>query len=156
MVAWRSESKNDPAAKSEKGEDDKAAKGKEDEIRFIDVFDGGRVLTRSEAEVMIREITGAGIRPEHLDPPSKKDIVLRMIRNLVGLEMDAGRPEIARPYIDLILQISPEEASERFSRALLRYQAGETDGAKKDLEWLLENRPPGVRIDRLQELYDRL
>ena len=170
MVAWRPESstetaspdkdkdkdKDDGEQSGKANADDKTEAKQQDEMRFIDVFDGGRFLTRKEAEIMVREITGAGIRPEHLEPPSKKDIVLRMIRNLVGLEMDAGRPEVARPYIDLILSISPEEASERFSRALLRYQAGETEGAKKDLEWLLENRPPGVRIDRLQELYDRL
>jgi regulator of sirC expression with transglutaminase-like and TPR domain len=160
MVAWRPEPSKDPNPKNKEGEEkDEIAdndKSTKDEVKFIDVFDGGRFLTRKETEVLIRELTGAGIRPEHLDPPSKQDIVLRMIRNLVGLEMDAGRPEVARPYIDLILSISPEEASERFSRALLRYQAGETDGAKTDLEWLLENRPPGVRIDRLQELYDRL
>ncbi len=123
---------------------------------IIDVFDGGRIIEKAEAETIVRGITGAGLRPEHLEPTGKKDIVLRILRNLVGLEMDAGHADVARPYIDLILAISPEEAGERFSRALLRYQNGELEGAKDDLEWLLENQPPGIRIDRLQELYDRL
>lgn len=145
MVVYR------PESTAEKDEDETEA-----ESHFIDVFDGGRFVSRAEAEDLVRGITGSGIRPEHLESPSKQDIVLRMLRNLVGLEMDAGNPEVARPYIDLILDISPEEAGERFSRALLRYQAGEIEDAKRDLEWLIENRPPGIRIDRLQELYDQL
>lgn len=168
MVAWHPEAKaadkKSDEGKTEKndGESEAAEKSPppdaavEDQARFIDVFDGGVFLTPEEANIMVREITGTGIQPEHLEPPSKEDIVLRMLRNLVGLEMDAGRPEVARPYIDLILEISPEEAGERFSRALLRYQGGETAGAKSDLEWLMENRPPGIRIDRLQELYEQL
>lgn len=128
----------------------------ESDPTIIDVFDGGRIIDQAEAETIVRDITGSGLRPEHLEPTGKQDIVLRILRNLVGLEMDAGRPDVARPYIDLILSISPEEAGERFSRALLRYQNGELEGAKADLEWLLENQPPGIRIDRLQDLYDRL
>lgn len=128
----------------------------ESDPTIIDVFDGGRIIDQAEAETIVRDITGSGLRPEHLEPTGKQDIVLRILRNLIGLEMDAGRPDVARPYIDLILSISPEEAGERFSRALLRYQNGELEGAKADLEWLLENQPPGIRIDRLQDLYDRL
>ena len=148
MVRYQPEAKKDAKPDEEKET--------EAEPKIIDVFEGGRFVSRAEAGTIVREITGSSLRDEHLEPVSKEDIILRMIRNLVGLEMDSGKPDVARPYLDLILDISPEQAGERFSRALLRYQAGETEAAKEDLEWLLENRPPGIRIDRLQELYDRL
>ncbi len=127
-----------------------------EEPRLIDVFDGGREVTREEAEKIVIQSTGGLLEPHHLTPATKKDIIVRMLRNLIGITMDQGDANAALPYIELVLAISPEESNERFSRALLRYQNGDNEGAKADLEWLLENQPAGLRLDRLQELYERL
>jgi hypothetical protein len=35
---------------------------------------------------------------------------------------------------------------------VLRFQAGNPDGAKEDADWLLEKAPKGVDLDRVKEL----
>jgi len=87
-------------------------------------------------------------------PPQK--IIVRMLRNLIGLDMQDRRPADALPYIELILTVAPDETQERFQRALLRVQEKNIDGAMTDLDWLLEHRPPGIDYDRLQGFRDQL
>ena len=59
--------------------------------QFIDVFDSGKKLSRAEVE----ERVGAPLLPEYLRPPSKREIIVRMLRNLQNAapRADGGRYE---------------------------------------------------------------
>lgn len=121
---------------------------------LIDVFDGAKELSREQAEELVWGTTGLQLREEHLEPLSNRQILVRMLRNLIGIEMaseDVGR---ALPYLDLLLALSPDESGERFQRTLLRFQAGLLTGAREDLSWLLDNRPSGLEYERLEELLE--
>jgi regulator of sirC expression with transglutaminase-like and TPR domain len=123
------------------------------ELGFIDPFEGGKHLSLEDAKEMI-----FGFDERDLEPASKRAIIVRMLRNLIGIALDesAGKPERALPYLDLLLALSPDEARERLSRGLLRYQQEQFELAKEDIDWVLEHRPAGVDLLRLQGLRDSL
>jgi regulator of sirC expression with transglutaminase-like and TPR domain len=124
--------------------------------QFIDAFDRGRRLTRTEAEDLVRESTGGRARDEHFEPATKRQIIIRMVRNLLGAAEREGTSEAALPYLELLVALEPDSAADRFSRGRARLQSGDVEGAKEDFRWLLENTPPGVDVRRLQELYRSL
>lgn len=128
------------------------------DLIFIDVFEGGKVISRREAENIAWSITRRFPGNRDFKGATESQIIVRMLRNLVGIEMSERRPSKARPYIDLILAVAPEESQERFQRALLRYQDEDVEGAKEDFDWLLERQPPELDIDynRIQYFRDQL
>ena len=128
----------------------------EPELLLIDVFESGKLLTRKEAEDLAWSVTRSFPDDSDFAGASYRDIIVRMLRNLVGIEMNERRPTEARSYIELILAVSPDESQERFQRALLRYQDQDVPGAKEDFDWLLQRRPPGLDYDRLQYFRDQL
>ena len=127
-----------------------------DKLQIIDAFERGQHVTREEANTMVENMTGGPMIDAYLKPASKRDILVRMLRNLIGIELDSKNSTAALPYLDLLLTISPEEGQERLSRALLRYQNNQLAKAALDIEWILENQPPGVRLDRIEELRDQI
>ncbi|MCB1229408.1 MAG: tetratricopeptide repeat protein [Verrucomicrobiae bacterium] len=128
----------------------------EPSLMLVDVFEGGKIITRREAEDLAWSITRNFPNDTDFKGADAKDICVRMLRNLVGIDMNERRPSEAMSYIELILTISPEESQERFQRALLRYQDENISGAREDFDWLLNRRPPGLDYDRLQQFRDQL
>jgi regulator of sirC expression with transglutaminase-like and TPR domain len=122
------------------------------EAQLIDVYDGGRALTREQAEQRARGITGEAIREEDLRPVGKKAILVRMLHNLLGLTRKESNIPDALRYLDTILAIAPDAASERFLRAAGRLQMGNKVGAREDVDWLVEHEPQGVDRERVLEL----
>ena len=55
-------------------------------------------------------------------------------------------------YQELIVALSPESAGDRIGGALLRLQNDDPEGGRLDLLWLLENRPRGVDLERVEQL----
>ena len=125
------------------------------ERKMIDPFEGGKPLSEKEADEIVRAYGGGGSAADY--PASdKRSIIQRMVYNLKGISIDAKDYPSALRYVDLLLAISPEDAQERLSRALLNVQLGDGEAAKPDLEWLFEKKPEGIHLDRLRQLYDRL
>jgi regulator of sirC expression with transglutaminase-like and TPR domain len=124
--------------------------------QFIDAFDRGRLLTRAEAEELVRENTGHRARDEHFEPATKRQIIIRMVRNLLGAAERQGPPEAVLPYLELLVALEPDSAADRFARGRARLQSGDAEGAREDFRWLIEHTPPGVDVRRLQELYRSL
>jgi serine protease Do len=124
--------------------------------QLIDVFDGGKLLTTEDAETLVLATTGRELNEADLDPAGKRSILTRMLRNLIGIDLDSEDPTQAIPELDLLLAIDPEDASSHLSRALLLYQSNAGQRAIADIEWLLEKQPPGIHLDRLHELRDRI
>jgi regulator of sirC expression with transglutaminase-like and TPR domain len=124
-------------------------------VKLIDVFDGGRIISRSEAQERIMEATGSGFRDEHLKPASKRDIIVRMLRNLQSIAERSGDAADALHYADVLVAVSLEP-TERLSRVRLRLERGDGKGAQEDLKWILDAQPAGVDLERLTELYESL
>jgi regulator of sirC expression with transglutaminase-like and TPR domain len=119
----------------------------EGEFSLLDVFDGGKQLTMDEARALVGG--GAVIPNDSTLPATKKEIILRMIRNLLGRALASeNAAKEAMPYFNLLLTIDPQAFRERFTRARLREVSGDLPGAAEDIGWLLEHPPEG--LDELQ------
>ena len=79
-----------------------------------------------------------------------------MLVNLKGISIEEQHPLEAIRYVNLILAISPDDPSERLSRALLLAQTETPRLALPDLEWIFKKEPAGIDLDRLGEFYEHL
>lgn len=123
--------------------------------QLIDVFDNGKQLSRSEAVELVAENVDS-IGEEDFRPARKREIITRMLRNLLGIaQRDGTATEILR-YLDVIVELNPESAADRLNRARANIQRGDNAAAKTDIRWLLDHEPPGVDVERLGELYRSL
>jgi regulator of sirC expression with transglutaminase-like and TPR domain len=125
---------------------------------LIDVFDGGRDLSLGEARAIAQLAPGDSLPPAILAPATKRQIIVRMLRNLIGISMqDRSGPSPVR-YLDLIIALEPTAARERWTRSFYLLQMGDTERAKADLRWLIDNQPPDEEIDleRVERLFRSL
>ena len=76
-------------------------KGKE---ILIDSF-GGKIISREEAS----RITGTKLSDEDFEPVSSKDIITRMLRNLMQSAERENDPIARLRYIDAIVAIDPKD-----------------------------------------------
>ncbi len=122
--------------------------GPEGELHLLDVFDKGSEFTVEQAAVQLGELP-----PESLVAAKKRDIILRMLRNLLGVLFDEARPpRESLPYLDLVLAIDPKAATERLTRAQLRQRLGEKAAAREDVGWLIQNFPEDGPPELIQQL----
>ena len=124
--------------------------------RLIDVFDGGKTLSRAEANDLVLSYTDAPLKDEQLRAASKRDIIIRMLQNLLRTAQRQESTADALRYLDVIVALAPEAAMERYSRALLRLRGGDLPGAKQDFKWLLDNEPAEIDLEKLADLYRSL
>lgn len=119
--------------------------------RIVDVFERGKTLTRDEA---VKIVTDAGrtFDDEYLATQSKSKILIRMLRNLMGIARDAQDAESMLQYVESVLVLDPLSAEDRWFRAALRYQTGRTEESLADVDWLLDREPPGVDLARVRQL----
>ena len=133
-----------------------AFKPKQGPEQIIDVFNGGKILTRTEAQERILEATGEGFRDSDYRRATKREIIVRMLRNLLGIVQRGDTAAETLRYLDAILVLAPDSVPDRLGRAQLRLQTGDTAGAKADFKWLLDRQPPGVDLERIAEFYRTL
>lgn len=125
--------------------------GPEGELQLIDVFERGKELTVEQAAL---QLSDTGDFPEGaLVAAKKRDILLRMLRNLLGSAFDETRSiRDSLPYLDLVLAIDPKSAAERLTRAQMRQRLGEKAAARDDVSWLIDNFPEDGPPELMQQL----
>jgi serine protease Do len=129
---------------------------KEGQAQLIDVFDGGKTLSREDANEMARAYTGAPLRQDQLQPATKREIILRMLRNLLGIAQNNEPAADSLRYLDLIVALAPDPGKDRLHRARIRLQSGDRVGAKQDFKWLIEHEPDWVDLEQIGEIYRSL
>ena len=129
---------------------------REAEDQYIDPFDGGKLLTIEETETLVRENSGRSISVDELPVSTKREIVLRMLRNLIGVAQNIDAPIDLLRYVEPMVALQPDSAFDRWARAVLLIQSRNFDAAKVDLEWLLQNKPQGMDLKRVLEVYQSL
>jgi regulator of sirC expression with transglutaminase-like and TPR domain len=122
--------------------------------QLIDVFDGGRFLTREDAEKIVRNFGGQELREEHLHASTPSEILQRMLRNLLGNAQRRDDKEALLRYLDALLAINPGLAQERGMRAVVRFETGRRDAAIADLDWFLEHKPAGLDLDGIRQMQE--
>jgi serine protease Do len=123
---------------------------------YIDVFEDGRIGNREQATEWAQAHSEVPIFEEHFRAATKKEMIVRMLRNLIGLSSPADSHARALGYLELIVAIGSGEPGDHWRRAALRYQVGNAAGAKEDLQWLIDKQPEGVNMERVEELYRSL
>jgi regulator of sirC expression with transglutaminase-like and TPR domain len=124
--------------------------------RLIDVFDRGKLLERDDARRIVRDTAGVELRDEHLEPLNPRMILRRVLANLRSIAERERDAEALLRYTEAALAIDPGSVEERLKRALLRGQTGRLAACLADLDWMIEQEPPGIDIDGLRALRRRL
>tara|TARA_Y100000766_G_scaffold282908_1_gene297239 strand:- start:1372 stop:3543 length:2172 start_codon:yes stop_codon:yes gene_type:complete len=124
--------------------------------QFIDPFSGGKLLSVPEVEELVRVNSGRNIGVDQLPVSTKREIVLRILRNLMGVAQSKDAPLDLLRYVDPMVSLKPDSAFDRWSRAVLLIQSRKFNAAKQDLEWLLQNKPEGIDLKRVLEVYQSL
>ncbi|TWU07349.1 putative serine protease HtrA [Symmachiella macrocystis] len=124
----------------------------EGDSQLIDPFDGGKFLSRESAAMMLQANRGIPLTDEHLKTATKRDIVIRMLSNLLGLAQEEQDPEGMLRYVTAIVEVDNQAAQSRWIRAVLRFQTERRAAAAEDADWLLEHRPEGINLQRVEEL----
>lgn len=102
---------------------------------LVDPFDGGRVLTGMDAELLVVGATGTPLDPSLLEPAAASEVVLRILNNVRAWA--AARPErsdVALWAVELSLLLPSHPARLRYERARLMVQRGEFAAGAEELE----------------------
>ncbi|MEV7342611.1 transglutaminase-like domain-containing protein [Streptomyces sp. NPDC093544] len=102
---------------------------------LADPFDGGRVLSGSDAELLVAGATGAPLDAAMLSPADPLDVVLRILNNIRAWA--AARPErsdVALWAVELSLALPSHPARLRYERAQLLVQRGDFLGGAVELD----------------------
>ncbi|MFH8800086.1 transglutaminase-like domain-containing protein [Streptomyces sp. NPDC017936] len=102
---------------------------------LVDPFDGGRVLTGRDAEVLVAGATGAPLDASMLVPAEPLDVVLRILNNVRAWA--AARPErtdVALWAVELSLLLPSHPARLRYERAQLLVRRGDFVAGAVELE----------------------
>ena len=118
---------------------------------LIDAF-GGRIINRRQAS----QITGVLLSDLRFEPTPKRDIITRMLRNLIQ-SAEREQDQIGKlRYIDAILAITPNDRYTRAMRAMIHYERQEFDKTLKDIDFLLMENPDSPDNLPLKEIRNRL
>ncbi|WP_433452305.1 tetratricopeptide repeat protein [Streptomyces sp. CA-142005] len=113
--------------------------GPTEEQVLADPFDGGRVLTGTDAEMLVVGATGAPLEPSMLEPATPLEVVQRILNNIRAWA--SARPErsdVAMWAVELALLVPAHPARLRYERGQLLVQRGEFASGAEELEYYAE------------------
>lgn len=121
---------------------------------FIDPFNGGRLWTRAECETQVAGLYGSAtpqLIEQIMAPPSKRDILARMLRNLKNTYVE--RSDIARALatVERIILVEPGNSPELRDRGLLRARLGQLHGALEDLDRYARLAPHAADLAQIRQ-----
>ncbi|MEX2027580.1 MAG: transglutaminase-like domain-containing protein, partial [Pirellulaceae bacterium] len=126
----------------------------EGEPQLIDVFEGGRPLSRDDAEKKVLDATGEPATDEHFAPATTRPILLRMLQNLLGVAQGKQDKEAMLRYLEAMIAVDPELARERGLRAIVQFETGRRDAAVAGLDWFFDQKPSGVNLDQVRQMQE--
>jgi regulator of sirC expression with transglutaminase-like and TPR domain len=104
---------------------------------FVDPFNRGRMWTHAECEAQVAGFYGSAtpaLIEQIMAPPSGRDILIRMLRNLKNIYVESGDLSHALMAVERIILLAPNDAQEVRDRGLLRARVGRFHGALEDLD----------------------
>ncbi len=120
---------------------------------LLDVFSGGRLLTRDDCQTLVRNIFGSRItfKDHHLTSLQPRQVLQRLLHNLKAGYLQRGEEERAGRVIELLLVLFPWDLDEIRDRGMLRERLGENESALDDLERYVQYRPGARDIQVVRE-----
>lgn len=119
---------------------------------FIDSFNGGRLFGEAGCADLLSELSRGrlALKPEHIAAMTKKEMLARMLTNLMGVYA-AGDPRRALAAIERILLINRDSPPHIRDRGLLLATLGRTTGAIAELERYLMLAPGAPDAGSIRE-----
>jgi regulator of sirC expression with transglutaminase-like and TPR domain len=116
---------------------------------YVDVFNGGRLLSAQECRRLVRQTYGrrTEFREYFLSAITPRQILQRLLHNLKARALQNGDEERGARAIDLLLAMYPWDLDEVRNRGMLRERLGDYAAALDDLEQYLRH-CPGARDSR--------
>ena len=113
---------------------------------ILDPFHGGVTLSREQLAQKLREMYGEGNPfltqiPQLLTPASKREILVRMLRNLKGVYLQKNDFPRALNAIDRIVLVDPTIAAEFRDRGAVHQRLGRLQAAAQDFRRYLQMEP---------------
>jgi len=124
----------------------------EGEPQLIDVFEGGVTLSRTDAEKKVVEFTGGPATEAQFRGTSARQILLRMLQNLLGVAQGKPDRDAMLRYVEAMLAIDETLVRERGLRAIVRFETGRRAAAIADLDWFLQEEPDGIDLDQIRAM----
>jgi regulator of sirC expression with transglutaminase-like and TPR domain len=121
--------------------------------RVVDVFRQGAELSFDEADQLVAAEMEREPHSATVKAASKRDIILRIAGNLRQFSQKRSGMRESLPYLDLLVELSESEregAANRIDRAGLLVETGDRIRARLDLQWIVDHRPEGVDIERVE------
>jgi serine protease Do len=128
----------------------------EDSEQLIDVFDRGKLLSREDAEGIVAGFGRREIVADDLRSQTTVEILSRVLNNLIGVAAQKQDSEAVNRYYEALVALNPTQADARMMRMQIRAATERISGAIEDIDWLLENEPPGFDSVRAQTLRQAL
>lgn len=119
---------------------------------FIDPFNKGQLLSTAGCEELVAEMGGGRIevQPEHLEPVTTKQILTRMLSNLLGIYATSDHRR-ALTTVERILLMNPESPPHIRDRGLLLASIGDATSAIEELQRYLAVAPNAADADSVRE-----
>ncbi len=112
---------------------------------YIDVYDTARRLSRADVEAHIVAFLQRPSTANDFQAQSKRQIMQRLVQNLVNVAEEANDAESMLRYINVLLAIDPLSLSDHWRRALLCYQTGRQTEALSEVNLLLSKNPDNLQ-----------
>ena len=128
----------------------------EGDPEWIDVFERGKRLTYENLVERLSEQTGELLNESHLKVSSSREILSRILNNLLSIAIQEKDAESMLRYSDAMVVIQPDSARSRFLRMLTARQLNHFETVKKDARWLLAQQPSGIDLVMVKRLLQAL
>jgi regulator of sirC expression with transglutaminase-like and TPR domain len=128
---------------------------------ILDPFHGGMSLTHEQLAQKLRDMYGEGNPflaqiPQLLTPASKREILVRMLRNLKGVYLQKSDFPRALGAIDRIVLVDPTLATEFRDRGAVYQRLGQLQAATQDLRRYLRMAPQAQDAEAVRGMLVRM
>lgn len=112
--------------------------GRGETALMLDAYAGGVALPEDELDRRLADVYGEGMftirsNPSLLRPASKREILVRMLRNLIGIYRSRGDAAPLLDALNALLTLAPDMPDELQARGLLYRELGYAPAALVDL-----------------------
>ncbi|MCK9487005.1 MAG: transglutaminase-like domain-containing protein [Dehalococcoidia bacterium] len=120
---------------------------------LLDVFSFGRLMTRRDCQILVRNIFGSRVefKDHYLASLQPRQVLQRLLHNLKAGYLQRGDEDRAAKVIDLLLALYPWDLDEIRDRGMLRERLGDVAPALSDLEQYVQFRPGARDIQTVAE-----
>lgn len=135
--------------------------GRGDTALMLDVYAGGIALPESELDRRLADLYGQGTlsvrsHPTLLRPATKREILVRMLRNLIGIYRDRGEQINRLEALTAALTLAPDLPDELRERGLLYRDIDYVPAALGDLRRFIEVSDDAEQIAAVAAVIDEL